>query len=166
MNYAIVYSSRTGNTKLLAEAIRETLPAEDCVYFGTPSPKALSADRLYVGFWTDKGCCDADTAAFLEAVTEQQIFLFGTAGFGISGAYFEKILKQTGRHLHGDPKVIGSFMCQGRMPLQVRKRYEAMQEAPDKVPNISQLLKNFDQALSHPDESDLAALKNAVLTAL
>ena len=166
MNYAIVYSSRTGNTKLLAEAIRETLPVKDCVYFGTPSPKALSADRIYVGFWTDKGCCDADTAAFLEAVTDQQIFLFGTAGFGISEEYFDRILKQAGRYLHGDPKQIGSFMCQGRMPLSVRKHYETMQDAPGKAPNISQLIKNFDQALSHPDGNDLAALKRAVLAAL
>ena len=166
MNYAIVYSSRTGNTKLLAEAIRETLPAKDCIYFGAPSAKALATDRIYVGFWTDKGCCDADTAAFLKTVTTQQIFLFGTAGFGISGEYFDKILKQTGKYLHGDSKRIGSFMCQGKMPMSVRERYEAMQKASVKIPNASQLIENFDRALSHPDENDLAALKNVVLAVL
>ena len=30
MSYAIVYSSQTGNTKQLAETLRETLPQEGC----------------------------------------------------------------------------------------------------------------------------------------
>ena len=32
MSYAIVYSSRTGNTALLAQAIRDALPQEECLY--------------------------------------------------------------------------------------------------------------------------------------
>ena len=78
MKYAIVYSSRTGNTKRLAEAVRAALPKQDCLYFGAPDPKALEAERIYVGFWTDKGTCDQDTACFFRTVTTQQIFLFGT----------------------------------------------------------------------------------------
>ena len=31
MTYSIVYSSRTGNTRMLAEALREALPREDCI---------------------------------------------------------------------------------------------------------------------------------------
>lgn len=54
MSYAIVFSSRTGNTALLAQTIWDTLPG-DCLYFGTPDPKALEAETVYVGFWTDKG---------------------------------------------------------------------------------------------------------------
>lgn len=33
MSYSIVYSSRTGNTALLAQAIREALPQEECGSF-------------------------------------------------------------------------------------------------------------------------------------
>ena len=40
MSYAIVYSSRTGNTELLARAIQSALPAEDCLYFGGPDAAA------------------------------------------------------------------------------------------------------------------------------
>ena len=41
MSYAIVYSSRTGNTELLARAIQSALPAEDCLYFGGPDAADL-----------------------------------------------------------------------------------------------------------------------------
>lgn len=42
--YSIIYSSKTGNTKKLAEKIREVLPEENCDYFGTEGAKALSSD--------------------------------------------------------------------------------------------------------------------------
>ena len=50
MRHAIVFSSRTGNTRLLADTLRSCLPPEDRCYFGTPDPAALEADALYVGF--------------------------------------------------------------------------------------------------------------------
>ena len=46
MTYSIVYSSRTGNTKLLADTLRMALPQGDCVYFGAPNVAALAAARL------------------------------------------------------------------------------------------------------------------------
>ena len=32
--YSIIYSSLTGNTKVLADAIHEALPHDECEYFG------------------------------------------------------------------------------------------------------------------------------------
>lgn len=58
MSYAIAYSSRTGNTAQLAQAVREALSEQECRYFGEPHAEALVADTIYVGFWTDKGTCD------------------------------------------------------------------------------------------------------------
>lgn len=158
MTYAIVYSSKTGNTRLLAEAIRDALPAADCLYFGAPDDAALAADRIYAGFWTDKGTCDADTAAFLSRLTGQQIFLFGTAGFGGAPAYFDKILTAARQNLPDGVTVCGSYMCQGKMPAAVRARYEQMGDSPRR----QMMLDNFDAALSHPDQTDLARLRDAV----
>lgn len=162
MKYAIVYSSKTGNTKILAEKLRDMLPRKECVYIGSLNADALAADRLYIGFWTDKGTCDADTTAFLKTVRKKEVFLFGTAGFGGDQSYFDKILKKVQGHLNGDVKVIGSYMCQGKMPISVRDRYEKMAKAPIHMPNIEKMIENFDAALSHPDASDLKRLESDV----
>ena len=50
MNYAIVFGSKTGNTKSLADTLHSCLLQENCCYFGTPDPAAMEADDLYVGF--------------------------------------------------------------------------------------------------------------------
>ena len=161
MSYAIVFSSRTGNTRRLAEAVRAALPAGECLYFGPPDAAALAAGRLYIGFWTDKGSCDEALAAFLPQLAGHEVFLFGTAGFGADPAYFDAILGRVAALLPPSAAVLGRFMCQGRMPAAVRTRYEAMEESHRRTA----MLENFDRALSHPDEADLAALTTAVLAA-
>lgn len=158
MSYAIVYSSPTGNTAMLAQAIREALPPAACCYFGGPDDQALSAERIYVGFWTDKGTCDEETARFLERLTDQQVFLFGTAGFGGAAAYFDQILGRVKEKLGPGAQVVGTYMCQGKMPPAVRRRYEAMEDSPRRTA----MLENFDKAVSHPDEQDLAQLRAAL----
>ena len=158
MSYAIVYSSPTGNTAMLAHTIREALPQAECCYFGELDDQALSAKRIYVGFWTDKGTCDEQTARFLERLTDQQVFLFGTAGFGGAAAYFDQILGRVKEKLGPEVKVIGTYMCQGKMPPAVCRRYEAMEDSPRRTA----MLENFDKAVSHPDTQDLAQLKAAL----
>ena len=157
MSYAIVYSSKTGNTDLLARTLEGCLGKENCLYFGPPDPRALAAERIYVGFWTDKGTCDAQTSAFLSTLTGQEIFLFGTAGFGGDAAYFEKILDMVRAELPDEVTVVGAYMCQGKMPDSVRRRYEQMEDSPRK----QIMLDNFDRALAHPGKEDLEALKRA-----
>ena len=98
MSYAIVYTSLTGNTARLAQALRDALPAGACLYFGAPDVTALAADTIYAGFWTDKGTCDKPMETFLRSLTDQKVFLFGTAGFGGAPAYFNQILARVRAH--------------------------------------------------------------------
>lgn len=159
MTYAIVYSSRTGNTEKLARTIREALPERNCIYYGGPDAKALEADMIYLGFWTDKGSCDESCAEFIKSLSCQKLFLFGTAGFGGAPAYFEQILDRVKSKLGSGVTVLGSYMCQGKMPMSVRERYMQMEESPRRTA----MLENFDAALSHPDAEDLANLRAALL---
>ena len=160
--YSIIFSSLTGNTKQLAETIRAALPAEGCNYFGAPETAELRSEMLYVGFWTDKGSCSSEISAFLKTVKGKQVFLFGTAGFGGDAAYFNKVLSAVKKHLDGSNTLLGSYMCQGKMPQSVRDRYVKMKASPLPMPNVDMLIENFDRALAHPDAGDLERLKQAV----
>ena len=163
MSYAIVFSSKTGNTRLLADTLRASLPQNECTYFGAPAPEALEAETLYIGFWTDKGNADADTLALLQTLKNKRLFLFGTAGFGVDTAYFDAILARVQAVPDGSNTVIGTYMCQGKMPPSVRARYEAMRTLPAPPANLDAMIENFDRARSHPDADDLDRLRAAVL---
>lgn len=188
--YSIVFSSRTGNTAELAEAVREALPEEACEYFGSvdgngncndgcgcagdgdgdcngssfgSSTGAIPAsETLFVGFWTNQGVADQAAQKLLEQLRNRKIFLFGTAGFGGSEAYFQAILDKTKAFIDDSNTLIGTFMCQGKMPQSVRERYVKMKEQPDHMPNLDAMIENFDKALSHPDADDLEKLANPV----
>ena len=79
-SYSIIFSSPTGNTRLLADAIRDALPEENCNYFGVCENADTQSDILFIGFWTDKGTADKATLDLLEKLKNKRIFLFGTAG--------------------------------------------------------------------------------------
>ena len=160
--YSILFSSLTGNTKKLADAIHETLPEEGCEYFGAIKTPVPSSELLYIGFWTDKGNADNETLTLLSTLKNRRIFLFGTAGFGGSDAYFQRILGNVKSAIDSSNTIVGEYMCQGKMPVSVRQRYEAMKAKPLHIPNLDALIENFDKALSHPDAADLEQLKQAV----
>ncbi|WP_456031746.1 flavodoxin family protein BilS [Senegalimassilia anaerobia] len=195
--FSIVFSSRTGNTAELAEAVRRALPEGACEYFGSVdggdgccggnggfggsgkcddensgsngnsgncgTGTAIPASEvLFVGFWTNQGVADQAAQKLLEQLRNRKIFLFGTAGFGGSEAYFQAILDKTKTFIDDSNTVIGTFMCQGKMPHSVRERYVKMKEQPDHMPNIDVMIENFDKVLSHPDADDLEKLARLV----
>lgn len=164
MTKALVYSSKTGNTAILAKTIRKKVGAEALVYSGSPTSLGEKADFIFVGFWTDKGSCDPEIATFLNKLHGKKVFLFGTAGFGGTRAYFNQILARVRTCLDASNEVVGTYMCQGKMPDTVRAKYELMQK--DNPEQIQYLLDNFEEARSHPDSDDLEALEQVLETML
>ena len=130
--------------------------------FGAPKAEELHSEILYIGFWTDKGNADSATLELLSKLRDKKVFLFGTAGFGGSEAYFQKILEHVKQSVGPSNSVFGEYMCQGKMPMAVRERYEKMKQQPNPAPNLDGLIRNFDRALTHPDDHDLEELKQAV----
>lgn len=72
--YSILFSSLTGNTKKLADAIHKTLPQNDCEYFGAIKTPVPSSELLYIGFWTDKGNADNETLTLLSTLKTDGFF--------------------------------------------------------------------------------------------
>lgn len=163
--YAILFSSKTGNTRLLADAIRAALPEEDCAFFGEAESVAEIPEvkTVYLGFWTDKGNADEAALNVLKNLRNKNVFLFGTAGFGVEDAYFQRVLNNVKASMDESNTLAGEFMCQGKMQQAVRDRYVKMKEQTDAAPNLDQMIDNFDRALSHPDEADLEHLRQEIL---
>lgn len=92
----------------------------------------------------------------------QKIFLFGTAGFGKSDDYFKKIIAKVKESIDESNEVIGSFMCQGKMPETVLPRYLKLKEENHAPKNIDLLIDNYYEAQSHPNNDDIENLKKAI----
>lgn len=157
MFYAIICSSKTGNTQKLAQRAREVLGEKD-------ERPVAEADLVLLGSWTDKGGMDPALAEALPQLAGKRVFLFGTCGFGGSQAYYDRVLDRFQSALPEGAQVIGRYMCQGQMPPAVRERYVKMAEQDPK--KFEPMIENFDRALGHPDDADLAAFETALRAAL
>ena len=155
MKIAVVYKSLTGNTKFVAEAIGEALKAEHEVCVCEPA-ECPEAELYFVGSWIDKGNCTKEITEFLATLENQKIALFATAGFGGSQEYYDALAGRIKAQVPASNEILGQFFCQGKMPMSVRDRYVAMLQANPEDKNMEVNVKNFDEALSHPDEADLA----------
>lgn len=158
MKSSIVYSSVTGNTKIIADAIYSTL--DNCIYYGNPNDRALEADIIFVGFWTDKGNCNKEIAEFLQSIENKNIALFGTAGFGGDEKYFKEIIERVSAYIPKSNQIVKSFMCQGKMPLSVKDKYESMLKQNPNDEHIKGMIENFEKASLHPDNGDIESVKN------
>lgn len=156
MKVAIIYKSLTGNTKLVAEVIQQALEQQhEVVYMGEPMD-GIEADFFFVGSWIDKGSCTKEITEFLSGLEGRRIAFFATAGFGGSMEYYKALYERAIANVNETNTIVGHFICQGKMPMSVRDRYVAMLQANPEDKNMEVNIRNFDEALSHPDEKDLA----------
>ena len=158
MKIAIVYSSNTGNTKIIAEAIKEELSNEDIVYFGKPENN-IEADIYIVGSWTDKGNCSSEIKEFLTKLNYKKIAYFGTAGFGGQVEYYQTLFNRVKKNINDTNQILGYFYCQGKMPIGIRSRYEQLIKEHPEDKNLEVSIKNFDEALKHPNKKDIEQVK-------
>ena len=126
MNYAIVTSSRTGNTAFFgAEAGRGSARAGLCVCRRT-RPDAARRRPDLCGFLDRQGRLPARRrSVFGTAAGASGCFCSAPPALAAAQQYFAEILGRVRAHLDASNTVAGQFMCQGRMPQAVRRRFEA-----------------------------------------
>ena len=132
----------------------------------TLATQASEADVVFVGFWCDKGSCSPAAQHFLQGLAGKRVFLFGTCGFGESDEYFAQILDRVRTYLPADAQYIGGAMCQGKMGMGVKRRYEGMLEKDPENAQARMLIDNWNKAQSHPNEDDVSRIAAAAKEAL
>ncbi len=162
MKELIIYSSATGNTKKLADAIHEELPQALCIKTLDFSEEMIKDhDIIYVGYWVDKGDVDPVTKNALQLIKNHKLVFFGTLGAGENTAYYTMV-KQRVENNAADNEVCGHFLCQGAVNDAVIQRYQKMiVDRPDDE-HMKQQLMNYEKGKTHPDEQDLVNVKDFI----
>ena len=166
MKAMVVYSSRTGNTKKVANGIFAGIPGESKDIQSLEEYSGRDADVFFVGFWADKGTCDMTVVDFLSGLHGKKVVLFGTCGMGRDSAYMQAIEDRVKVWIPEDSVCLGAYMCQGKMPEAVGARFEAGLRQEPENEALKARLENFRRAMAHPNRRDLEALREAVKQAL
>ena len=91
----------------------------------------------------------------MKKIKNTKIAYFGTAGYGGSESYYRTLFERIKTYIDSSNQILGYFYCQGKMPIRVRERYIKMITENPEDSTLKVSIKNFDEALTHPDEVDL-----------
>ena len=154
MKSLVVYSSRTGNTRKIAEAVAEALPG--ChLHPVEEAPQPEGYDLVAVGYWVDKGMPDDAAKKYMERIKNSTVALFGTLGAWPDSEHAAQC-KVQGEALLTEPAqgntVLGTFLCQGRVDPAVVSMMQKM--ANNAHPMTEERRARLEEAAKHPDAED------------
>lgn len=156
MKTIVVYSTRTGNTKKVAEAIAAALPP------GTPcqpladEPDLTAYDCVFLGFWVDRGTANQEAQDVIRTLKNDHICLFATLGANPKSEHAASSLKQAEALLPDGKAADGTFICQGAVdPKVIEMMYKKFPAGSPhgRSPERDAL---HAEAAKHPDAADLS----------
>lgn len=155
MKLLITYSSKTGNTKRLAEGIYKNIQLGNVDLKAISEVEDLNAyDTLLVGYWVDKGGPNDEAAEFMKGIEGKRVGIFATLGaYPDSQHGWDSLLR--GEDLVKEKNtILGKYICQGAVDerlIEVFKKFE-----PGNPHAITpEKLKRYEIAKQHPNEADM-----------
>jgi flavodoxin len=154
MRILIVYSSLTGNTKMIGEAVyreiakntehsAEIFPVET-------APEAKDYDLAFIGYWADKGGADPKTKAYLAKEAAKKTALFFTLGASPDSKHADNIFINAKNLMPQDAQVLGHFRCMGKIApriLELTAKGLHGVVTPERAARL-------EEAKKHPNEAD------------
>ncbi|MDR1044352.1 MAG: flavodoxin family protein [Candidatus Adiutrix sp.] len=164
MKSLVVYSTLTGNTRKIAEALAEALPpgAECFNLRDAPEPEAY--DLILPGFWVNRGQADQASLAYLEKIKGQKVVFFFTLGAYPDSGHADEVAADTERRLsENGNQVLGHFRCQGKVDPELLEKMKKM--LPPDHPHAQMTPERqarLEEAARHPNEDDLARARRFI----
>ncbi|PSM53318.1 flavodoxin [Campylobacter blaseri] len=162
MKNVVIYSSKTGNTKKVAEAIAQSLDYE---LINIDDVRDFDDyEKIIFGFWVDKGFMDTKTKKKAENIKNKTLGIFFTSGVEPNSEHAKECLEKSKEYF----TILGNnvthlFCCQGAIDPEVIEIMKNMaikmgDKAVHKITDERRA--RWKKAETHPDKEDL---KNAIL---
>lgn len=152
MKSLVVYSSQTGNTRKLAEAVFGALTGDKALYPVDEAPDPSGFGFIAVGFWLMGGKPDPKSTEYLGKVGKKPLFLFATHGAG-AGSDHAIHGMELAKSLASDADILGTYSCQGEVNPKIL-------EKASKKPEPPVWLADAPDAIGHPNDADIEAIKH------
>ncbi len=159
MKALVVYSSRTGNTRMIAGAVHAAMPEGAELFAVENAPDPAAYDVVALGFWVDKGAPDAAMARYMERVRGKAVGLFGTLGAWPDSDHARESMQKAVERVAGN-RVLGSFICQGKVDPGLQSAMAKM-GAGNPHPMTEERRARLEEAAKHPNEADCENARSA-----
>ncbi len=157
MKTLVVYSSRTGNTRMIAEAVHSAMPEGTDIFPVQDAPDPSGYDVIALGFWVDKGAPDDAMARYMDRVRGKSVGLFGTLGAWPDSDHARESMQKAVERVPGN-RVLGTFICQGKVDPKLLAAMAKM-GGGNPHPMTEERKARIEEAAKHPNEADCDAAR-------
>ncbi len=120
MKSIILYSSLTGNTKSVAEAMASVMPeGTPCVPVKDAPENLADYDTVFVGFWVDRGTANKEAAKLIETLKNPNVVFFATLGMYADSDHARESIEKASELLPNKEALVDGFVCQGKIDPKV-----------------------------------------------
>ena len=154
MKPVVIYSSRTGNTKKVAEAVLSGLPDGTPMIAAEDIRQVAEYDLVFMGYWVDKGTADITAQEAMAKISGKMVAIFSTSGAYPDSRPAKDSLANGASCFGEECTVLGAFICQGAVDPQLIDR--AKQRPADHHHALTpERIQRWKDASTHPDGTDL-----------
>lgn len=158
MKNIIIYSSKTGNTKKVAEAIYEVIPSAEIL--SADEVSHLEYETIIIGGWIDKGTFDNKALKILKEIKNKNVAYFFTLGASIESDHAEYCKKNIEEVIISNGnKLIGNFVSQGKIDPNLITGLLNLPEDHKMYPS-KERMDRWEAAKEHPNNQDLERAKD------
>ncbi len=129
MKVLFTYSSKTGNTKMLCDAVYENIK-DKCEIDYTAvkdAPKDLSTyDLIIVGFWVDKGTANKKARKFIDIIENKKVAFLGTLGAAPDSEHGQKCVRKLPDIVNKLNEYLGVVLARGKVNEKLIKRIKLL----------------------------------------
>lgn len=161
--WLIVYSSITGNTKQIAEAIYEGFTKDEADIYSVQEQFNLNDyDNIAVGYWLTRGGPDKSIQELLSKLNNKTVILFQTQGAELNSEHSITAFARAASYLGSNCKILGTFASQGKInPAMLARRRSS--DPTDPHAATERNLKRWEKASQHPNAEDIMRAKEFVI---
>ena len=163
MKTLIIYSSQTGNTKLVCEKAFEFLKNEKNI---VPIEEIETInldeyDNIIIGTWIDKATADAKAKKFINSLVDKKLYFIGTLAASLSSDHAKKCFNNLSKLCSKKNNFIDGVLARGKVSDDLREKFTKfpLNIIHKFVPNIKEII---DEAQSHPNDSDFSLIEDFI----
>jgi flavodoxin len=144
----VTYLSRTGNTKMVAEAIFAEIPGDKVLKPMAEVKDLAPYQALFVGFPVHSHSVPYEAEVFLKKIPAgKKVALFSTHG-SVTGSALSREALEYASVLVSKAKLVATFSCRGKVSM---KALEVLMKSPEHEAWADMAA----SAATHPDQHDL-----------
>ena len=163
MKTLIIYSSETGNTKMVCEKAFEYINGEKMII--PVKEKDIvnldEFDNIIVGTWIDKANANTEAKKFINTLSNKKIYFIGSLAASLTSEHAKKCFNNLIKLCSKKNNFVDGVLTRGKVSKDLQEKFTKflLNIIHKFVPNMKEIILEAD---SHPNETDFLLIKNFI----